>query len=65
MEIKIELDTEMASKAAVAIATAYGLCRVSADTEYPQLAMANSFALIVIITICYGPRLAQKIMKSA
>ncbi len=36
MEIKLELDTENALKAIVAIAAAYGLCRVSADTKYPQ-----------------------------
>jgi hypothetical protein len=28
MEIKFELDTKKAAKAAVAIATSYGLCRV-------------------------------------
>ena len=60
MEIKFELDTEKASKAAVAIATSYGLCRVSEHTDYPQLAAANAIALIVIIAILYGPRLAPK-----
>jgi hypothetical protein len=64
MEIKLELDTEKASKAAVAIAAAYGLCRVSADTEC-HLAMANAIALIVIIAILYGPHPAPKITKSA
>ncbi len=37
MEIKLELDTNKALKAAIAIATAYGLCRVSGSTKYPQL----------------------------
>jgi hypothetical protein len=55
MEIKLELDTEKTAKAAVAIATAYGLCRVSKTTEFPQLAAANTPALIVIIAILYGP----------
>ena len=65
MEIKLELDTDKASKATVAITAAYGLCRVSADTEYPQLAAANTIALIVILTILYGPCPAPKITKSA
>jgi hypothetical protein len=65
MEIKLNLDTEKASKAAVAIAAAYGLCRVSADTKYPQLAAANAIALIVIIAILYGPHPTQKRTKSA
>jgi len=63
MEIKLELDTEKTAKAAVAIASAYGLCRVSESTDFPQLATANAFALIVIIAIVYGPRPAPK--KSA
>jgi hypothetical protein len=63
MEIKLELDTEKALKAAVAIAAAYGLCRVSKGTKSPQLAAANALALIVIVTILYGPRPVPK--KSA
>jgi hypothetical protein len=63
MEIKLELDTDKASKAAVVIATAYGLCCVSEGTEYPQLAAANAIALIIIIAILYGSRPAPK--KSA
>jgi hypothetical protein len=55
MEVKFELDTEKASKAAVAIAAAYGLCHVSEGTEFPQLAAANALTLIVIIAILYGP----------
>jgi hypothetical protein len=31
MDIKFELDTDKASKAAIAIASSYGLYRVSAD----------------------------------
>jgi hypothetical protein len=58
--IKLELDTKKTAKAAVAIATAYGLCRVSETTEFPQLAAANALALIVIIAILYGPRPAPK-----
>jgi hypothetical protein len=65
MEIKLESDTKKAWKAAVAIATAYGLCRVSVDTKYPQLAVANVIALIVIIAILYGPHPAPKITQSA
>jgi hypothetical protein len=60
MEIKLKLDTKKTAKAAVAIATAYGLCRVSKTTEFPQLAAANALALIVIIAILYGPRIAPK-----
>ena len=65
MEIKLELDIEKALKAAMAITAAYGLCRVSTDTEYPQLARGNVIALIIIILILYGPRPAPKITKSA
>ncbi len=56
MEIKLELDTEKTAKAAVAIAAAYGLCRVSEGTKSNQLAAVNALALIVIVTIIYGPR---------
>jgi hypothetical protein len=63
MEIKLELDTEKNAKAAVAIASAYGLCRVSESTKFPQLAGANAIALIVIIVILYDPCPAPK--KSA
>ncbi len=50
-------------KAAVAIAAAYRLCHVSEGTKSPQLAAANALALIVIVTILYGPRPVPK--KSA
>jgi hypothetical protein len=60
MEIKLKFDTKKTAKAAVAIATAYGLCRVSEATEFPQLAAVNALALIVIIAILYGPRPAPK-----
>jgi hypothetical protein len=63
MEIKLELDTKKTAKATVAIASAYGLCRVSNSTEFPQLAAANAIALIIIIAILYGPCPAPK--KSA
>ena len=55
MEIKLELDTKKASKAAVAIATSYGLCHVSKRLEHPQLAAANAIAVIIVIAILYGP----------
>ncbi len=64
IEIKFELDTEKASKAAVAIAAANRLCHVSLDTGYPQLAAANAIAIIIIIAILYGPRPAPTIKKS-
>jgi hypothetical protein len=60
MEIKFELDTEKAAKATVAIVASYGLGRVSEGTKYPQLAFSNTIALITIISILYGPRLAPK-----
>jgi hypothetical protein len=63
MEIKFELDTKKASKAAVAIAAAYRLCRVSKGTKFPQLAAVNALALIVVIAILYGPHPVPK--KSA
>ena len=63
MEIKLELDTLITAKAAVANAASYGLCRVLERTEIPQLAAANAFALIIIVAILYGPRPAPK--KSA
>ena len=56
MEIKLELDTEKTAKAAVAIAASYRLCQVSQSTVFPQLAFANTLALIVISAILYGPR---------
>jgi hypothetical protein len=63
MEVKFELDTEKASKAAVAIAAAYRLCCVSKGTKFPQLAAANALVLIIIIAILYSPCPAPK--KSA
>jgi hypothetical protein len=63
MEIKLELDTKKTAKAAVVIASAFGLCRVLESTDFPQLAAANALALIVIIAILYGPHLSPK--KSA
>ncbi len=56
MEIKCELDTDKAARATVAIVASYGLGRVSEGTEYPQLAFANTIALIIIIAILYGTR---------
>jgi hypothetical protein len=38
MEIKFELDTKKAAKAAVAIVTSYSLCCISEHSNYPQLA---------------------------
>lgn len=60
MEIKLELDTDKTAKATVAIACAYSLCRVSEATASPQLAAANTIALIAIVAILYGPRPAPK-----
>ena len=60
MEIKLELDTEKTAKAAVAIAAAYGLSRVSERAANPQLAAANAIALIIIIAILYVPRPTAK-----
>ncbi len=60
MEIKLELDTKKPVKAAIAIASAYSLCRVSNSTEFPQLAAANAIALIIIIVLLYGPCPAPK-----
>jgi hypothetical protein len=54
MEIKSKLDTNKASRATVTIAASYALGRVSEGTKYPQLAFANSFALIIIIAILYS-----------
>ena len=60
MEIKLKLDYKKASKAAIAIAAAYGLCRVSKGTKSPQLAAATALALIAIVGILYGPCLVPK-----
>jgi hypothetical protein len=60
IEIKLELDSEKALKAAVAISAAYGLCHVSEGTKSPQLATANALALIAIVAILYGPCLFPK-----
>ena len=56
MEIRFEVDTDKAARATVAIAASYGLCRVSEGTEYPQLAFANTIALIIIIAILFSIR---------
>jgi hypothetical protein len=58
MEIKFELDTDMAARATVVIAASYALGRISEGTKYPQLAFANSVALIIIIGILYSNRSA-------
>ena len=55
MEIKLELDTKKTAKAAVIIAAAYGLSRVSKGTKSNQLAAAKALALIVIVLIIYRP----------
>ena len=60
MEIELELDTEKTAKAAIAIATAYGLCRVSKTAEFPQLTATNALVLIIIIAILYSPCPAPK-----
>jgi len=60
MKIKFELDTDKATQATVAIMASYRLCRVSEGTEYPQLAFANTIALIIIIAILYHPPVAKK-----
>jgi hypothetical protein len=57
------LTQKKTAKAAVAIAAAYRLCRVSEGTKSNQLAAANALALIVIAAIIYGPRLV--LQKSA
>jgi hypothetical protein len=60
MEIKLELDIEKTAKAAVAIAAAYGLCRVSKGTKSNQLAAVNALTLILIVAIIYGPLLVPR-----
>jgi hypothetical protein len=42
MEIKFELDTKKATRAAVAIAAAYALCRVSKHSNSPCSAPHSS-----------------------
>jgi hypothetical protein len=64
MKIKFKLDTDKAARATVAIAASYGLGRVSKGTKYPQLAFANAIALIIIIAILYGSRLAPLVWKN-
>jgi hypothetical protein len=56
MEIKFELDTSKAARATIVITASYALGRVSKGTRYPQLAFANSIALIIIIAILYSNR---------
>ncbi len=60
MEIKLKLDTEKTAKAAVAIAVAYGLCRVFEGTNSNRLAAVNALPLIVIVAIIYGPCLVPR-----
>jgi hypothetical protein len=64
MEIKFILDTDKAARATVAIMASYGLGRVFEGTEYPQLAFANTIALIIIIAILYGTRPAPLVRKN-
>jgi hypothetical protein len=54
------LETEKVAKATVAIPASYGFGRVSKGTKYPQLAFANTIALIAIIAIHYSPHPAPK-----
>jgi hypothetical protein len=63
MEIKFKLDTDKAARAIVAIAAFYALRQVSEGTKYPQLAFANSIALIIIIAILYSNRHAPLAKK--
>jgi hypothetical protein len=58
MEIKIKLDTNKAARTTYAIVASYALGRIFEGTEYPQLAFANSIALIIIIAILYSNRSA-------
>jgi hypothetical protein len=55
MEIKFELDTDKAAKAAVAIVTVHAFSRISLATDLPSLAAANALATIIVITILYAP----------
>jgi hypothetical protein len=63
MKIKFDLDTDKAARATVAIAASYILGRVSEVTVYPQLAFANSIALIIIIAILFNNRPAPLAKK--
>ena len=65
MEITFERDTEKAAKAAVAIATSYGLCCISGLMGHFTLAGVNAFALIIIIAILYRPCPTPKRSASA
>jgi hypothetical protein len=56
MEIKFKLDTDKAARATVTITASYTLGWVSEGPKYPQLAFANSTALIIIIAILYSNR---------
>jgi hypothetical protein len=60
---KSKLDTNKAARASIAIAVSYALGQVSKSTEYPQLAFANSIALIIIIAILYINRPAPLAKK--
>ncbi len=64
MEIKFKLDTDKATRATVAITASHGLGRVSEGTEYPQLAFANTIALIIIIAILYSIYPAPLVWKN-
>jgi hypothetical protein len=56
MEIKFKLDADKTARATVAIAASYALRHASEGTKYPQLALANSVTLIIIIAILYRNR---------
>jgi hypothetical protein len=54
MEIKFELDTNNAAKAAVAIVTAHAFSCVSLARDSPLLAVTNALETIIVIAILYG-----------
>ncbi len=64
MEIKFELGTDKAARATITIAASYALKCISEGTKYPQLAFANSVALIIIIPILYSNRPAPLIKRN-
>jgi hypothetical protein len=55
--------TNKAARATITTAASYSLGRVSKGTKYPQLAFANSIALIIITVILYSNRSAPLAKK--
>ena len=56
MELKFELDTQLAVSCMVAVASAYGLVTVSIAIDSVLLAFGNAVILLLILFVLFGWR---------